>query len=139
MRCDDLSGGDFERRKQRCRAMRFVVVALAGQGAAIGQLQIALRGLLTVEAGISAYLTLSGTRIEPHAQALEAAREVAQRFASWRPAIEQALFEHYEPYSEAVTADSVAVFCFHEDGALNSPSFHRAAAIARKSRCGSRT
>src|ERR1700687_3555889 len=45
MRCDDLSGGDFERRKQRRRAMPLVVVALAGQGAAIGQLQIALRSL----------------------------------------------------------------------------------------------
>ena len=33
-----------------------------------------------------------------------AAREVAQAFASWRPAIEQALFEHHEPYAEAVTA-----------------------------------
>src|SRR5262245_10611627 len=47
---------------------------------------------------------LSGARTEPHAQALAAAREVAQAFASWRPAIEQALFEHYEPYAEAVTA-----------------------------------
>ena len=62
------------------------------------------RGLLTVEAGVSAPLALSGTRTEPHAQALAAAREVAQAFASWRPAIEQALFEHYEPYAEAVTA-----------------------------------
>ena len=35
---DDLSGGDFECRKQRCGAMSLVVVALAGQGAAIGQL-----------------------------------------------------------------------------------------------------
>jgi hypothetical protein len=61
------------------------------------------RGLLTVEAGVSAPLALSGTRTEPHAQALAAAREVAQAFASWRPAIEQALFEHYEPYAEAVT------------------------------------
>ena len=25
-----------------------------------------------------------------------------QAFASWRPAIEQALFEHYEPYAEAI-------------------------------------
>src|SRR5271155_4137995 len=33
--CDDLSGGDFKRRKQRCRAVPPVVVALAGQGAAI--------------------------------------------------------------------------------------------------------
>ena len=62
------------------------------------------RGLLTVEAGVSAPLTLSGTRTEPHAQALAAARKVAQGFASWRPTIEQALFEHYEPYAEAVTA-----------------------------------
>jgi hypothetical protein len=38
----DLSGGDFERRKQCCRAMPLVVVALTGQGAAIGQLQITL-------------------------------------------------------------------------------------------------
>src|SRR5450631_1450544 len=45
MRRDDLSGGDFKRRKQRCRAIPLVVVALAGQGAAIGQLQIALRSL----------------------------------------------------------------------------------------------
>ncbi len=29
---------------------------------------------------------------------------MAQAFASRRPAIEQALFEHYEPYAEAVTA-----------------------------------
>src|SRR6478752_7343641 len=62
------------------------------------------RGLLTVEAGVSAPLALSGTRTEPHAQVLAAAREVTRAFASWRPAIEQALFEHYEPYAEAGTA-----------------------------------
>jgi hypothetical protein len=37
-------------------------------------------------------------------RALAAARDVAQAFPSWRPAIEQALFEHYEPYDEAVAA-----------------------------------
>ena len=62
------------------------------------------RGLLTVEAGVSVPLALSGKRTEPDAQALAAAREVPQAFASWRPAIEQALFEHYEPYAEAVIA-----------------------------------
>src|SRR6202047_3620777 len=46
---DDLSGGDFKRRKQRCRAVPFVVVALAGQSAAIGQLQIALRSLQSLD------------------------------------------------------------------------------------------
>jgi len=40
-----VSGRDLERRKQRCRAMPLVVVALTGQGAAIGQLQIALGSL----------------------------------------------------------------------------------------------
>jgi hypothetical protein len=53
------------------------------------------RGFLTVEAGVNAPLALSGTRTEPRAQALAAAREVAQAFASWSPAIEQTLFEHY--------------------------------------------
>ena len=62
------------------------------------------RGLITVEAGVSAPLMLAGTRTEPHAQALAAARDVAQAFASWRIAIEQALFEHYAPYADAVTA-----------------------------------
>src|SRR5207342_1218502 len=47
---------------------------------------------------------ISGKWYEPHPQALAAAREVAQAFASWRLAIEQALFEHYEPYAEVVTA-----------------------------------
>ena len=36
MRRDDLSGGDFQRRKQRGRPVPLVVVALAGQGAAVG-------------------------------------------------------------------------------------------------------
>jgi hypothetical protein len=49
-----------------------------------------------------------GTRTEPDAQALAAAREVAQAFVAWRPAIEQALFEHYEPYAEAITADELS-------------------------------
>ena len=67
------------------------------------------RGSLTVGASVSASpLALSGTRTEPDAQALAAAREVAQAFASWRPAIEQALFEHYEPYAEAVTAGELS-------------------------------
>jgi hypothetical protein len=39
-----------------------------------------------------------------NALALAAAREVTQAFASCRPAIEQALFEHGAPYAEAVIA-----------------------------------
>ena len=45
MRRDDPSGGDFERGKQGRGAVPFVVVALAGQGAPVRQLQIALRPL----------------------------------------------------------------------------------------------
>ena len=41
----NLSRGDIECRKQRRRAVPFVVVALAGQGAPVGQFQIALRPL----------------------------------------------------------------------------------------------
>ena len=52
MRCNDLSGGDFKRRKQRRRAVTLVVVALAGQGAAVGQLQIALRSLQSLDRGL---------------------------------------------------------------------------------------
>lgn len=43
MRRKDLPGGDFQRGKQRGRAVPLVVVALPGQGPAVGQLQIAPR------------------------------------------------------------------------------------------------
>src|SRR4029077_223739 len=52
MSCDDLPGGDLECRKQCCGTMPLVVVALAGQGAAIGQLQIALRSLQSLDRGL---------------------------------------------------------------------------------------
>src|ERR1700756_585869 len=62
MRCDDLSGGDFERCKQRCRAMPLVIVALAGQGAAIGQLQITLRSLQSLDRGLLVHAQHNGLR-----------------------------------------------------------------------------
>src|SRR3979411_379622 len=52
MSSDDLSGGDFERRKQCCGAMPLVIVALAGQGAALGQLQITLRSVQSLDRGL---------------------------------------------------------------------------------------
>src|SRR5438552_3950337 len=57
---DDLSVGDFERRKQCCRAMPLVVMALAGQGAAIGQLQIALRSLQGLDRGLFVHAEHNG-------------------------------------------------------------------------------
>jgi hypothetical protein len=60
------------------------------------------RGSLTLKAASSVPLVLSGTRSEPHAQALALARELPTQFTSWRTPIENALFEHYEPYAEAL-------------------------------------
>jgi hypothetical protein len=49
-------------------------------------------------------LALAGSRAAPDPGALTAARSIASRFESWRPSIGRALFEHYSPYAEAVTA-----------------------------------
>lgn len=49
-------------------------------------------------------LAIAGTRTGPDASALVTAREVAVHYASWRPSIEAALFEHYGPYAEALAA-----------------------------------
>lgn len=66
------------------------------------------RGSIAVGADTNVPLAITGTRNEPDAQALQAAREVASRFADWRPIIEEALFDHYEPYGEAVADDEAA-------------------------------
>jgi hypothetical protein len=63
------------------------------------------RGSLSLEAGSTVPLVLSGARSAPDAQAVEIARELPAQFASLRGAIETAVFEHYEPYAEAVEAD----------------------------------
>src|SRR6266511_1384245 len=59
---DDLSGSDFERRKQCCGAMPLVIVALAGQGAAIGQLQITLRSLQSLDRRLLVHAQHNGLR-----------------------------------------------------------------------------
>jgi hypothetical protein len=65
------------------------------------------RGQLALKPGTTVSLVLSGTRSEPNPQALAMARELQTQFTSWRPSIEQALFEHYEPYAEALAAGEV--------------------------------
>jgi hypothetical protein len=45
VRCNDPPGGDFERCEQGRGTVPFVIMALAGQGASVRQLQIALRPL----------------------------------------------------------------------------------------------
>jgi hypothetical protein len=62
------------------------------------------RGTIGLAAATSVPLILTGTRSAPDSQAVALAREVPARFASWRTQIEKALFEHYEPYAEALAA-----------------------------------
>jgi hypothetical protein len=62
------------------------------------------RGFLSLEVATNVPLVLSGTRTEPDAQAVATARTMASAFASWRPAIALALFEHCAPYAEAIAA-----------------------------------
>lgn len=62
------------------------------------------RGMITIAAGSSVPLVLAGNRSEPDKQALQIARGVPAQFESWRPLIEDALFEHLSPYAEAVVA-----------------------------------
>lgn len=50
-------------------------------------------------------LLLAGPRTAPEEARLALARELGDRYAALRPAIERALFEHYEPYADAAEAD----------------------------------
>jgi hypothetical protein len=47
-------------------------------------------------------LVLAGNRAEPGLQALRLGRTVVSNFEAWRSVIAQPLFEHYEPYAEAL-------------------------------------
>jgi hypothetical protein len=71
----------------------------------------AWRGTLAFDASLTVPLVLPGSRSGPDPVAIRMARSVPEEFPSWRPAIESALFEHFSPYAEAVTA-----------GALDPPS-----------------
>ena len=61
------------------------------------------RGELTL-AGTVVPISLAGTRAAPNDAALAEARSLPSKFETFRPAIEAALFEHYEPYADAVSA-----------------------------------
>lgn len=66
------------------------------------------RGSISIGDGAAVPLVIAGGRREPDAQAVQIARQVATRFAGWRPLIEQALFEHYQPYAESLADDNAA-------------------------------
>jgi uncharacterized protein DUF6985 len=69
----------------------------------------AWRGTLKFDGEVPVPLVLSGERAAPDAEALRIARSVPSDYASWRPAIERELFDHYSPYAEAVAAGQPAV------------------------------
>jgi Domain of unknown function (DUF6985) len=62
------------------------------------------RGSIALLPGTSLPLTVAGTANGPAPEALAMARDLVTRFPSWRPSIEKALFEHYEPYAEALAS-----------------------------------
>jgi hypothetical protein len=64
----------------------------------------AWRGTLALDGKAAVLLVVSGSRAAPDPEALRIARSVPEEYASWRPAIENALFEHLSPYAEAVAA-----------------------------------
>lgn len=59
------------------------------------------RGTLVVD-GTSVPLLLCGPHSGPDPEALRVAQSLAMDLPSWRPVIERELYEHYEPYAEAV-------------------------------------
>src|SRR5690606_28663331 len=68
------------------------------------------RGTLEVEPSLPVPLAVAGLRRAPDPQALEAARQIASSYPGWQPVIANALFEHLEPYAQAVA-----------DGDLSAP------------------
>jgi len=71
------------------------------QDAALGELQRKggyWRGSISI-AGQSVPLVIAGGKEQPDAAALALAQALPAQFAGYKPAIEQALFEHYEPYA----------------------------------------
>ncbi len=66
----------------------------------------AWRGAIDV-GGVSAPLTLAGSRAAPDPHALEIARAIPSAYADWGAGIATAMFEHYTPYAEAVAAGEI--------------------------------
>jgi hypothetical protein len=64
----------------------------------------AWRGTLGLDGKAAVLLVVSGPRAAPDPEAVRVARSVPDEYASWRPAIERALFEHLLPYAEAIAA-----------------------------------
>lgn len=66
------------------------------------------RGAVELGDGKRVPLVLDGSRRSPDADALRIARSLHVDYPAWRPAMERALFEHFEPYGEAIAAGELA-------------------------------
>jgi hypothetical protein len=67
------------------------------------------RGSVAFYPGVIVSLALAGTRTEPDQAALRAASDLIARFPSLRTFVEKALFEHYEPYAQALATGELKV------------------------------
>ena len=65
------------------------------------------RGLISLAPHVDAPLLLSGGRAGPNQAGVVLARGLPDRFPTLIPSIQEALFEHYLPYWEAVEAGEV--------------------------------
>ncbi len=62
------------------------------------------RGSIALLPGTSLPLAIAGSADAPNPVALVMAKELAAKFSSLQPTIDEALFDHYEPYAEAVAS-----------------------------------
>ncbi|MFO0390115.1 MAG: DUF6985 domain-containing protein [Alphaproteobacteria bacterium] len=58
------------------------------------------RGKINISDNNTVVVAMSGDRKQPHNQILEAARQLPAQYALLKPQIQQALYEHYEPYAD---------------------------------------
>jgi hypothetical protein len=63
------------------------------------------RGMLRLGSTSGVALLVAGPRTAPDGPRLGLARELGDRYTALRPAVERALFEHYEPYADAADPD----------------------------------
>jgi hypothetical protein len=61
------------------------------------------KGSLSLGPNGTVHLIVSGRRSRPDSTSLALARELPEKYATLRSGIQASLFEHYEPYREAVT------------------------------------
>jgi hypothetical protein len=62
------------------------------------------RGSIVLLSGVKIPLAIAGSCDGPDHETLRIAKDLVAQFPSWQSSIEKALFEHYEPYAEALAS-----------------------------------